>query len=171
MPHLSFTPEVRATLEHQVGCKITHDAHDMGTVDDFVNADVSGACVYIHVPCADLHRYLQHYRACKARRPADTSAVVVVPAWKGRHTRFLRGMQVIRQLPKGAPVCVGPNAKLSHRVQVYFDPPSNVPMQPFSPQTALVMQFDANVAGHAARLCIDTGATDCFINARCVTHL
>ena len=63
--------------------------------------DLSGETVWCNPPWVGLAEIVQHYKACKMRSPATTSAVFVVPAWDAPWVREFRGWTLLRSYPKG----------------------------------------------------------------------
>jgi hypothetical protein len=207
-----FDPAEFSKLQRMVGVQFTLDAccNSDGSnahvpacfkspEDSFLDYDCSGHSVWLNPPFADITPFLRHYSECKAKSPHNTSAVIVLPRWKGSHSQYLRGMQVIKEYPKGSCLFTGaPKADSTDReplgpvpwaVQVFYDPPVAVPLacsatadQAFSataeslggpPESGVFncVHLQGRIAGANARCLVDSGASQSVLSARfCKTN-
>jgi len=105
--------------------------------DSFLEYDCSGHHVWLNPPYADITPFVKHYVQCKAKSPHNTSAVIILPKWKGSHTQYLKGMHVVKEFPKGSKIFSAPSeGNTAERiplgptpwpVQVLYDPPVALP--------------------------------------------
>lgn len=192
-------------LQRMIGLKFTLDACSnpngsnalvpecfKSQQDSFLDYDCTGHTVWLNPPYADVTPFLRHYCECKARSPHTTSAVVVLPKWKGAHCAYLKGMQVIKEYPKGTRLFSGPPGPGTTErqplgptpwpVQVYYDPPVAMPLScaaalddggegpdqfaEYSESDLDCVHVDARVAGANARGLIDSGANQSLLSAR-----
>ena len=193
-------PMVFKNIQSKIGKAFTIDAccNNAGTNrlvnryctprDSFLDKDVGGEVVWLNPPFNDMSRFIAHYKRCKAKRPYDTAACILVPAWQGPHTHLLRGMQLVEEFPKGTRLFSAPTMGEHRRdmpgvpwpVRVYYDPPAPhlacatvqsapavSPSQPEESQ-AFRMLFSARIAGAYAAVAMDTLAQANFISKRWV---
>jgi hypothetical protein len=158
--------------------------------DSFLDYDCTGHTVWLNPPYGDIAPFLRHYSECKAKAPHKTSAVVVLPKWKGSYQQYLKGMHIIKEYPKGSKLFTGPSKDGSGTreqlgptpwpVQVFYDPPVAVPVsclsdlqvlqdeqmeQPEYQQSELdCVHLEANVAGASARTLVDSGASQSILS-------
>jgi hypothetical protein len=142
----------------------------------FDSADVRGHTVWLHPPYARINKFVRHYQQCKARSVHDTSACVVVPAWDGKHTRLLQGMQLVRRYETGHKLFSAPDGTggrkqmpgLPGPVEVWYDPPgkANPPatLQMSSTEQPLLFRFQGLAAARKARVLLDSGASHNFVS-------
>ena len=192
-------------LQRMVGLKFTLDACSnadgsnalvpecfKSSQDSFLDYDCTGHTVWLNPPYADVTPFLRHYSECKARSPHNTSAVVVLPKWKGPHSAYLKGMQVIKEYPKGTRLFSGPPGPSEKErqplgptpwpVQIFYDPPVAMPLScavalegseagqdphaEYSESELDCVHIDARVAGANARGLVDSGATPTMLASR-----
>ena len=187
-----------AKLQRMIGVKFTMDAccdeHGFNAQvpdfyksakDSFLAFDCQGHNVWINPPYADITPFVQHYVECKAKSPHNTSAVIVLPKWKGAHTKFLKGMHVIKEYPKGSKIFSAPSENGKDRkplgptpwpVQVLYDPPVAIPLACVAhavgesrEETVVADDLDcvhvqAKVAGAQARCLVDSGASHSLLS-------
>ena len=198
-----FDPAEFSKLQRMVGLQFTLDAccsSDGSNAhvpacfkspeDSFLDYDCAGHTVWLNPPFADITPFLRHYSECKARSPHNTSAVIVLPRWKGSHSPYLRGMQVIKEYPKGSRLFTGlprrgsaerePLGPVPWPVQVFYDPPVAVPLacsamadgEGGSLQSGLdCVHLQVRIAGANARCLEDSGANQSLLSARfCKTN-
>ena len=160
--------------------------------DSFLEYDCSGHNVWLNPPYADIAPFVKHYVQCKAKAPHNTSAVIVLPKWKGSHTQYLQGMHLIKEYPKGSRIFSAPGLHGSAEreplgptpwpVQVYYDPPVAVPLAcladlPVLEEEAAEQQdhsqseldcvlLEARVAGANAMCLVDSGASHSLLSSR-----
>jgi hypothetical protein len=142
----------------------------------FLDTDVSGHNVWLNPPFAKIAMFVRHYLACNARSPENTSACILIPAWKGKHRRLLQGMQLLRTYAQGHVLFTAPRQDGSRQVmqgipwpvEVWYDPPGrvvNVQLQAARADQPLMFRFAARVAGCSATVLLDSGASHSFISA------
>ena len=154
----------------------------------FLQYDCSGQTVWLDPPECQTEAYLEHYHRCKAKQPAATAAIVVVsrPHAKSLH-RFLGGMRLIAQLRAGTVLYTATRgstavAGMPQTTQVYVDAPCCLnasrllvehegdPEQETKTITIdgdrSCLHFTGKVSGAAARIDLDTGATNQFMAER-----
>jgi predicted aspartyl protease len=152
----------------------------------FLQYDCSGQTVWLDPPEHQTQAYLEHYHKCKAKQPAATAAIVVVsrPQAKSLH-RFLGGMRLIAQLRAGTVLYTAtrgstPVVGMPHTTQVYVDAPCCLNASRLlvehegDPQKETItidgdrscLHFTGKVSGAAARIDLDTGATNQFMSER-----
>jgi hypothetical protein len=68
-----------------------------------LQADAAGMNVWLHPPYTRAGEFIQHYLGCKDRDPANTSAMIVLPKWKGQPWwPLIQGMRLIKEYPAGS---------------------------------------------------------------------
>ena len=145
----------------------------------FLDTDVSGQRVWINPPYTMIRQFVQHYRQCKQRDPANTSACLVLPKWSGDWTAELAGMQLIREYPIGSVLFSTPSADGTRRVmggipwpvQVWYDPPAAQTEVQLKLSSGLTHMYLGSCFGFKCRLLIDTGATHVFVSQEYVTKV
>jgi 16S rRNA G966 N2-methylase RsmD len=198
-------------LQRMIGLKFTMDAccNEDGSnalvpecfkssKDSFLDYDCKGHTVWLNPPYADITPFLKHYSECKARSPHNTSAVIVLPKWKGsQYCHYLKGMQVIKEYPKGSRLFSGsprngsadrePLGPTPWPIQVYYDPPVAMPLAcsaaldiegataaqelNYSQSELDCVHLQAKIAGANARCLVDSGANQSLLSARyCKVH-
>ena len=75
--------------------------------DSFLDYDCTGHTVWLNPPYADISPFLRHYSERKAKSPHNTSAVVVLPKWKGSHCQYLKVCKSLRNTPRAAGCLAG----------------------------------------------------------------
>lgn len=171
-------PAVRERLEQVVGCHFTVGSGRANTcnavhaskccdADTFMQTDLAGETVWLDPAPSRLYDMLKHYVECKAKAPATTSAVVLVPHSKdGSHLHLLKGMQRLMvscrrnslfETTDGHPL---PLAK--DKVCLYYDPP-------FSAEKAgsggpLTMTFQGTANQFNAVVALDSQASTSFVS-------
>ncbi len=140
--------------------------------NSFLANDAGGHNCWINPPFRQIGEFVQHYLECKAKRPYDTSACILVPAWHGSWRSKLKGMQLLRQFPKGyhmfdAQAGSGGRAAmpgLPWAVQVFLDPAEQRPPVAASASTRGMTMLFKGTAGHVpVTVLLDTGASDCYV--------
>ena len=96
--------------------------------DSFFNKDLCGEFTWINPPFNNLKAFLDHYLACKARSPSNTSACIVLPDWDGTDwNELVRHMKLIRGYKEGTELFWDSDGKLMPGtpwgIRVYYDPP------------------------------------------------
>jgi hypothetical protein len=139
----------------------------------FLRTNAAGLHVWLHVPPSYLDAYLQHYRRCKQFAPATTSACVLVPAHPGKWRKHLHGMTLLQEIPVNTPCYAGSSmTHTQYPVQIWYDAPGtdrSAPSLSAAQQTAtLTMHLHGQVGKYPARILIDSGATNSFVNLRFV---
>ena len=150
----------------------------------FLQRDCSGQLTWLDPPACQLNDYLQHYLDCKVKNPAATSCLVVVPKPQAKALHpLLAGMRLVAQLRSGTVLYNTTRgdtaiAGMPYATQVYYDPPCLLHAAKLGTegteqeQTLTIegegscLRFTGKVAGAAARIDLDTGASHTFISAR-----
>jgi hypothetical protein len=126
-------------------------------------ADLAGQHCWFNPPFGNIAAFLGHYRACKQKAPATTSACFVVPAWRNT-ARLFSGMQLLKQYGAGTRLFTAPGSTGAGRhlmpgtpwpVRVYYDPPA-VPL--CATAEGLRMSFAGSIAGAACTVVADSTA-------------
>ena len=159
--------------------------------DSFLEYNCAGQNVWLNPPYADMTPFIKHYVECKTKSPHNTSAVLILPKWRGSHTHYLKGMHVIKEFPKGSRIFSAPGATNSSEriplgptpwpVQVLYDPPVAVPLACIADLPVLdgqqesdtnyaqselsCVHFQATIAGANARGLADSGASHSLLSA------
>ena len=141
----------------------------------FLLHNCAGKHVWINPPFNQVPEFVDHYLECKTKDPRGTSACILVPNWPGPWRQRLKHMELLHVYPKGTRLFTAPNPDGTRRelpgipwsVHVYYDRP-DATMLLTERQTGNnpVMCFDGQLSGVPARILIDTGATDSFIDER-----
>ena len=142
----------------------------------FLDTDISGHNVWLNPPFAKIAQFVRHYLFCKAKSPSNTSACIMVPAWQGKHRKWLHGMTLLHRYEQGhvlfhAPQLHGGRSVLPGipwPVEVWYDPPGRVvelDLQATSTDQPLMFRFQARAAGCAAKVLLDSGASHNFVSA------
>ena len=136
---------------------------------------LAGQHVWINPPFDNIEAFLSHYCLLKARSPHNTSACILVPAWKRpAWRRWLHGMSLIKQYSRGTKLFTAPNKEGSGRhalpgvpwdVEVWYDPPKPVLCAAAAMRHAITMQFKGAAQGLQAWVLCDTGCTDILVSA------
>ena len=50
------------------------------SINEGLDADLAGECIYAHPGRHDIHNVLEHYWECKTRAPTETSGIFVLPS-------------------------------------------------------------------------------------------
>ena len=137
----------------------------------FLDTDISGQRVWINPPFSMIRQFIQHYKQCKQRAPASTSACLVLPKWSGDWVAELAGMQLVKEYPIGSVLFSAPTADGSRRVmggipwpvQIWYDPPAAKADMELR-VSSLTHTYLAACYGHRARVLIDTGASHIFVS-------
>ena len=137
------------------GCKEAHDvsfnascaSSDGVPKLSFTKTDCQGHHVWLDPAPNRVYHMLAHYKECKDRAPATTSAVIVVPRWNGGSAwrKQLSGMRLLQECPAGTPLYFevasqGPGLvrpALTYPIQLWYDPPLVTPMPFDLPGTAV----------------------------------
>ena len=98
---------------------------------DFHHEPSAGHHVWLDPLFSWMDEFLDRYLAEKAQSPHDTSACVLVPAWRKASHPGLRGMHLVAQYAKGTPLFTAPTLDGSRTplpgipwgVNVFYDPP------------------------------------------------
>lgn len=161
--------------------------------DSFLEFDCTGQHVWINPPYADITPFVRHYVQCKAKSPHNTSAVIILPKWKGSHTQYLKGMHVIKEYPKGSKIFSAPShdsgaarvplGPTPWPVQVLYDPPVAVPLACLADLPVLddnteytqseldCVHLEAKIGGAIAQGLADSGASHSLISTKyCRAH-
>jgi len=193
------------SLQRMVGLRFTLDAccnpdgsnalvpeHFKSAEDSFLEYDCSGQHVWMNPPYADITPFVKHYVECKAKAPHKTSAVIVLPKWKGSHTKYLQSMHLIKEYPKGSRIFSAPAEGSSAErvplgptpwpVQVFYDPPVAVPLacladlpvlddeadnrQDHSQSELDCVHLQARANGANLRCLVDSGASHNLLSSR-----
>ena len=103
------------------------------TAHPFQTARIRGETVWLNAPFEQLSEMLQHYHTEKLLDPYTTSGCFVVPRWPtAPFQKYLKGMHVVMQFPKGAKLFSAINVLTGRRepmqgtpwpVLIYYDPP------------------------------------------------
>ena len=99
----------------------------------FDQAQVAGHTVWCNPPFSQATEFLEHYCIEKQKDPARTSGCFVLPAWPmATFTRFLKGMSLVKQYPRGTRLFYAVNAETGERekmagvpwpINVWYDAP------------------------------------------------
>ena len=194
-----FDPVVFAKMVSMSGKSVTLDAcassgaHALADnwcsgPNGFLQYDCSGHHVWLDPAESQTVQCLQHYMACKEKRPATTSALLVLPKDKQLQAKIaplLLGMRLLRTFSRGTRLynaisgCV-PQPGVPHPVQVWYDPPAAlaagklVSSDTSSPTVTVqsdgssVLRFTGALAGCATQFRVDTEATHSFVVAHFV---
>lgn len=180
-----LSPDIFRELQDLSGRQFTLDAccNDNGSnalvskycsqANSFLETDVQGEHIWLNPPFNQLREFISHYLQCKAKAPHTTSACILVPKWRGPHTRLLKRMQLIREFPVGTQLFSAPSSDGTARqqlpgipwpVQVFYDAP--LPrLHALRSDNQLTMQFsNARVQGANATLVMDSAASDNFLD-------
>ena len=135
----------------------------------FECSDHRGHHVWIDPPVKNIPYALASYFAAKRQDPANTSMCILVPVWR-RATwwKQLKGMQRIKEYSKGAEILIpefnkNSRIQLPYRAAVFYDAPSP-PATLASAGPQHTMSFKTEIAGKDAKVLLDSGASQCFIN-------
>lgn len=104
----------------------------------FLVTSLAGQKVYCNPPWSMAAQFLCHYFQEKVKDPYNTSAVFVLPAWRGADfTRYTKGMMLVKQYAKGTPGLFwakkagsderAPMPGIPWAVNVWYDPPKTRP--------------------------------------------
>jgi Reverse transcriptase (RNA-dependent DNA polymerase)/RNase H-like domain found in reverse transcriptase/Integrase zinc binding domain/Chromo (CHRromatin Organisation MOdifier) domain/gag-polyprotein putative aspartyl protease/Integrase core domain len=148
----------------------------------FLETDVSGHHVWLNAPYTRLFPFIRHYLQCKARRPQETSACILVPRWTGKFRRLLHGMTKLVEYPTGHPLFTAPSAAggrtamagIPWPVEVWYDPPGRVTtavLNTTHSEQPLTFLYRGSTAGKPARVLLDSGASHNFVSAELVSQL
>ncbi len=79
----------------------------------FLDSSVAGEAVWLCPPWAKATDFIVHYLACKAKDPAHTSAVLVLPKWtKAAWWPLVQHMKVVQQFAAGSQIFQQPAATM-----------------------------------------------------------
>lgn len=145
--------------------------------NSFLAADVSGCKVWLNPPFDATGSFIDHYRLCKQRDPANTSACIVVPYCpKASWWPQLQGMTMVRHWFAGQQLFTLPGKHVGDTrrrvlpspcdVAVFYDPPD------ISHEVAEVVNH-RNVRKKTADevpLILDSGATSHMTCVRSLLH-
>jgi Reverse transcriptase (RNA-dependent DNA polymerase)/RNase H-like domain found in reverse transcriptase/Integrase zinc binding domain/Chromo (CHRromatin Organisation MOdifier) domain/Retroviral aspartyl protease len=142
----------------------------------FLDTDVRGHNVWLNPPFARTSQFIRHYLQCKAGSPSNTSACILIPAWRGKHRKLLQGMQLLHRFETGhvlfnAPTMAGSRTVMPGipwPVEIWYDAPGRVvpvSLQVTTADQALTFRFTGQAAGCPAKVLLDSGATHNFISA------
>eukprot|EP00878_Enallax_costatus_P001624 GHUV01001775.1.p1 GENE.GHUV01001775.1~~GHUV01001775.1.p1 ORF type:complete len:1469 (+),score=368.37 GHUV01001775.1:420-4826(+) len=155
------------------------------TAAQFEKYDCTGHHVWLDAPPGATVKLLEHYLQCKAKSPATTSAVVVVPkdAQYKQVTPLLHGMRLLKTYSRGVRLYNAvsgstPQPGIPHAVQVWYDPPAMLAAGRLlqDSQSAVTiasdsvnaMRFIGDLAGCKVQVHADTEATHSFVAAHVV---
>lgn len=134
----------------------------------FLDIDCSGKHVWLNPHSSLAHDYMQHYFQCKAKNPHATSACIVVPSWRQPKSwrPLLNQMRLLTVYSPGdVPAFTAEILEKDRSWSIYFDPPfPRLTLNVLTKETP-AMQFSGFVAGASARIKVDSGASNCFVNA------
>ncbi len=148
----------------------------------FTDMNVGGHCIWLNPPFARIEQFIRHYMACKAHRPQDTSACILVPYWpNSKFMRLLKGMQQVIEYPAGTQLFSAPTADGQRQalpgtpwpVRVYYDPPGRIitaDLKVATGSSPLTFVFSGKAAGQDAVLMMDSGASHTFMTATCAAQ-
>ena len=144
--------------------------------DSFLDSDVQGQHVWLDPPLHLLSDFIAHYRTCKSRAPASTSACILVPAFavsKLAARGLLTGFCLVHTFPAGSHLYSSASGQrysgcATAGMYVYHDP-----CVAFLRTTLHVADSEqalccAKLAGFSVQVLFDTGATASFVNMRFV---
>jgi len=161
------------------------------TARRFQDTPVRGEHVWLNAPFDELEEMLDHYCQEKAAEPYSTSGCFVVPKWRGAAFRkYLKGMFLLKQYPKGSRIFTAKNVLTGERelmpgipweVEIWYDAPRTRP-KPRVSLNAVVddagqvefaptisMEGRGRLAGLNVRVLFDTGCRDVsFVSASVV---
>lgn len=199
-----FNPDECRRLQQHVQHFVTMDAcaDDQGRnkqherfcspANSFLEFDCTGQHVWLNAPFDGLYSFVSHYKRCKDKAPASTSALIVVPVMpKHPVNQLLTGMQKLVQYPVGTQLFTGVNAdgsryEFSHGipwpVAVYYDPPRTLkpayvaaatprgqPAQQGDTSGAITnaegVVIDCKICGTKGKATLDSGASHSFLSA------
>ena len=151
----------------------------------FLEADVSGDCVWMFPPFSRATEFIQHYLRCKQRDPS-TSAVILLPKWaNAAWAPMVSGMKLVREFPARTPLFTRPGPEPSGPRQrvgptpwpflIFWDPPGKpeTPGRSVPPAATVstlhtsdeLLCFEGTICGAPARFLVDSGATQDFISS------
>ena len=140
----------------------------------FECSDHRGHHCWLDPPVKCIGSALQSYAAAKEHDPSNTSMCILVPIMrKAGWWKQVRRMRRIRIYPQGAEILISALDKrtriqVPYRSAVFYDPPSRPATLGAAagqqPGMQHHMSFTTEIAGKPARVLLDTGASQCFIN-------
>ena len=134
---------------------------------DFLHEPLAGQHVWLNPPFSRMDEFIDHYLAEKARSPQDTSACILVPAWRKATHPGLWGMRLVAQYEPGTPLFTAPCTDGSRTplpgipwgVNVFYDPPRPTVFSALQTEEGrLALRLPGRIAGASAQCLLDTGA-------------
>jgi hypothetical protein len=116
---------------------------------------------------------LQHYFACKALAPFQTSALIALPRWHRKKSwhKLTQGMILVHHLSHSADhfsdfVDFSPASVFRWSIDFWYDPPSSPMHCNFSTEEgeSLMMVFPGSIQATRTQVLIDSGASHNFID-------
>ena len=133
--------------------------------DQFLKTDLAGHHIWLNMPESLAQEYIEHYKLCKSKAPATTSACILVPARfaKSRLRNLIKGLSLLTQT-------LSPRGDLWN---VYYDsrPRQLIADAAFETPNRLTMRVQGKVAGVPASILLDTGASDIFVSTKFAKQL
>lgn len=134
---LDFQPDIDGACNDS-GDNTLVKGHFCSPSRSFLEARLRGRKVYCNPPWSLAAMFLCHYFQEKMKDPYNTSAVFVLPAWRGADfTVYTKGMTLVKQYAKGTPGLFWAKAAGSGErlpmpgipwaVNVWYDPPKTRP--------------------------------------------
>lgn len=136
----------------------------------FVCIDHRHQHTFMHLPPQDASTAMHTYLLQKVHAPHTTSCCILVPAWKkANYSRLLKGMTLLKQYDKGAPIFRTTNGLQQcspYAVRIYHDAawPQPSRCNLVDSASAASMQFTGHVRGKPVVVRFDTGSDACFIS-------
>jgi RNase H-like domain found in reverse transcriptase/Reverse transcriptase (RNA-dependent DNA polymerase)/Aspartyl protease len=140
------------------------------------DADLAGHNVWCNGPFSLIQELLNHYRACKARDPSNTSAVFVVPRWEKSswYMELMRDWVCLRVFEAGSVLFSAP---LEHQgsersgkrrllpptpwgVCIFYDPPTNKEdILASGLRKSKCLEYQGTFKGVRVKFLLDSGAS------------
>ncbi len=143
-------PHLVNEIQFSLGKKFTLDAacndsgdnshvpeHFCSPARSFLDSECRGQFVFMNPPFSQMEEFILHYCQEKSQDPSHTSAVIVVPVWRGAEfNKYLKGMHLLKQCPKGSRIFWAKDAISGERrlmpgipwaVNIWYDPPKMRP--------------------------------------------
>ena len=164
--------QLSRTITHGLTCNQGATCSDPSSFSaSFLQEDVAGQHVFLNPPASKLTDSIQHYLSCKAKDPMNTSACVVMPAWRSdRWTSQIPGMQLLCEYKKGDMVAHAKDrdascaSALSYPVRVFYDAPQTRLVVNAASRQKHIMQFKGKIGCTPADILLDSGASDCIVS-------